>query len=371
MPIRLLTLISTLVDGADVNEKGFSQFTLTVAQLSMFNFRLKSRNITCVHRRHLKPRETPAPIYVGLKLYATVRSNSLIDRLFHLGICISYDRVLSITNAIAFSMLKKYEEEKVFFPSMLRKSLYTVIAKDNIDLNSSSTTIKQQYHEISMTAMQFPANIHIGILQDSSYNFSGGNDSSRIKLTLPSDYVNMKELPFQTNTPLFSPVCTVNFEDISLSNLFDMGIKDELSWLENVSQSEGDSSPSWSKFHANAKVSTLKAQFHCMNIIKDTIQHINPTQIPVDVSDQPVYALSKEVQLRYPSLFGRCQYVCLLDDLHIEHTNLLIHGELIKGSGLEVILEKNNLSTKETFAVVDGNEIKRARYCLQVSLCDI
>ena len=59
----------------------------------------------------------------------------------------------------------------------------------------------------------------------------------------------------------------------------------------------------------------------------------------MDVSDQPVYALSKEVQLRYPSRFGRCQYVCLLGDLHIEHTNLLINGELIKGSGLEVILE--------------------------------
>ena len=66
LPIRLLTLISMLVDGADVNEKGFSQFTLTVAQLIMYNFRLKSRNITCVHRRHQKPRETPAPIYVGL-----------------------------------------------------------------------------------------------------------------------------------------------------------------------------------------------------------------------------------------------------------------------------------------------------------------
>ena len=176
---------------------------------------------------------------------------------------------------------------------------------------------------------------------------------------------------------------TVNFEDISLSNLFDVGITDELSWLENVSQNEGDSSPSWSKFHANAnrqpstdvgliaimplinhKVSTLKAQFHCMNIIKGTIQHKNPTQIPVDVSDQPVYALSKEVHLRYPSLSGRCQYVCLLGDLHIEHTNLLIHGELIKGSGLEVILEKNKLSTKGTSAVVDGNDIKRARYCL-------
>ena len=41
------------------------------------------------------------------------------------------------------------------------------------------------------------------------------------------------------------------------------------------------------------------------------------------------------------------------------------------GSGLEVILEKNNFSIKGTSAVVDGNDIKRARYCLQVSLCVI
>ena len=142
----------------------------------------------------IKPWGTPAPIYVGLKLYATVRSNSLIDRLFHLGICISYDRVLSITNAMSSSMLKKYEEEEeVVFPSMLRKSLYTVIATDNIDLDSSSTMIKQHYHGISMTAMQFPTDIHIGILQDSSYDFSGGTDSSLIKLTLPGGYVNMEE----------------------------------------------------------------------------------------------------------------------------------------------------------------------------------
>ena len=61
----------------------------------------------------------------------------------------------------------------------------------------------------------------------------------------------------------------------------------------------------------------------------------------------------------------------MLGDLHIEHTNLLIHGELIKGSVLEDVLEKNNLSTKGTSAVIDANHIKRARYCLQVSLCVI
>ena len=91
LPIRLLTLISVLVDGTDVNDKGFSQSALAVAQLIMYNFKLKST--TSVQRKHVKSRETPAPIYVGLKLYASVRSKSLIDKLFHLGMCISYDRV--------------------------------------------------------------------------------------------------------------------------------------------------------------------------------------------------------------------------------------------------------------------------------------
>ena len=121
----------------------------------------------------------------------------------------------------------------------------------------------------------------------------------------------------------------------------------------------------------NQKVETLQSQFHCMNIIKNTIHYINPNQVPVDISDQPVYALSKEVQLRYHSVFGSSQYVCVLGDFHIEHTNLLIHGELIKGHGLEAVLEKNNFSTKGTSAVVDATHIKRARYCLQVSLCVI
>ena len=121
----------------------------------------------------------------------------------------------------------------------------------------------------------------------------------------------------------------------------------------------------------NKKVATLKAQFHCMNIIKDTINFINPTQVPIDVSDQPVYALSKEIQLRYPSMFGPDKYVCLLGDLHIEIELLRIHGEIIKGSGLDSILESSNLSTLGTSTIIDVNNNKRASYCLQVTLCAI
>ena len=72
-----------------------------------------------------------------------------------------------------------------------------------------------------------------------------------------------------------------------------------------------------------------------MDVVRKTIRFINPEQVPVDVSDQPVCALSKEVQIRHPSVFGRDKYVCLLGDLHIEQSLLNMHGEIIKGSGLE------------------------------------
>ena len=51
-------------------------------------------------------------------------------------------------------------------------------------------------------------------------------------------------------------------------------------------------------------VHTLKTQYHCMDIAKKTIAFLNPNQTPVDVCDQPVYALTKEIQFRKPELFG-------------------------------------------------------------------
>ena len=50
-------------------------------------------------------------------------------------------------------------------------------------------------------------------------------------------------------------------------------------------------------------VHTLNMQFHCMKINQNTINAVNPGQTPVDVSDQPVYALTKEIQWRFPTEF--------------------------------------------------------------------
>ena len=103
-----------------------------------------------------------------------------------------------------------------------------------------------------------------------------------------------------------------------------------------------------------------------MSIINKTIKFLNENQIPIDVSDHPVYSYSKEVQWRNPTIFGHGKYLCLLRDLHIS-----LHGDLIKRSFLDSALAHTNLSTTDTSTIFDVNDIKRSRYCLQVGICVI
>ena len=144
-----------------------------VSQLIMYQFRKMTGYTTDVvsSRRHPTERETPAPIYVGLKLYATVCCKTVIQRLHSLGISISYDRILYICNNISLNMLKKYEKDGVFVSGNLTRGTFTVIAKDNIDLNARSTKVKHHFHGISMTAMQFPSTERPGFEQQVLYDF--------------------------------------------------------------------------------------------------------------------------------------------------------------------------------------------------------
>ena len=171
------------------------------------------------------------------------------------------------------------------------------------------------------------------------------------KLKLPTDYVTFKEVPCASKSPLFVPVCTSNIDYLTFSHgEFDRSKTQEILWLDNA---ETNACTPWSSFHSkeimetnkcpginalmpmlNKKVSTLDAQYHIMCIVKKLICHINQHQIPIDVSDLPVFTLSKELQLRLPLMFGPDQYICLLGDLHIEQSLLGMHADLIKESGL-------------------------------------
>ena len=70
---------------------------LSIAQLLKFNSVKHARKQTAFSPsiRHSSEQETPLPVYIGLMLHAKTRKRNLADKLSNLGLCISYDRVLS------------------------------------------------------------------------------------------------------------------------------------------------------------------------------------------------------------------------------------------------------------------------------------
>ena len=79
---------------------------------------------------------------------------------------------------------------------------------------------------------------------------------------------------------------------------------------------------------------------------KKTIELLNPGQTPVDVCDQPVFALTWELQQRaFKEKFSPAKYFSLLGGFHIEKFSLEIHGEFVKEQVMTIadlrFLEKN------------------------------
>ena len=88
---------------------------------------------------------------------------------------------------------------------------------------------------------------------------------------------------------------------------YQKAVVEEHGWLQNVNKSDEDSS-SWAKHHSSKQrsnvrmceiqvilplikepVYTLDTQFYCINIIKRTIDALNPGQVAVDVCDQHIF----------------------------------------------------------------------------------
>jgi len=130
---------------------------VSIAQLLKFN----SINHTCmqdisqsVSVRHNSVQETPLPTYIGLMLHAHTRNKKLIDRFYHLGMSIFYDRVLSLSATMGPTVCKQFHREQVVCPPKLHGSVFTTAAVDNIDYNPSSTTSKELFNGTGFSLLQ-------------------------------------------------------------------------------------------------------------------------------------------------------------------------------------------------------------------------
>ena len=74
----------------------------------------------------------------------------------------------------------------------------------------------------------------------------------------------------------------------------------------------------------NESINSLAIVKHCMVVVQRTIQDINPNQVRVITADQPVYALRKQIQWKYPNTFGKDSFPIMMGGLHLEMPMLAV-----------------------------------------------
>ena len=177
-----------ILNGLSLKDQGKreSQACLTIGQGILYNTKKGTSGTDVKKSRHTLEREPPLPIYIGMNVHTLTRSMKLIQQLYHIGISISYDRIMEIEDLIANCICERFAEDGVGYPACLRKLLFTVGALDNLDHNPSSTTSLTSFHGTGISLFQLPT-------------------KSRAEHLLLYHHMEMKNILFLTATRRFQP----------------------------------------------------------------------------------------------------------------------------------------------------------------------
>ena len=131
-----------------------------LTQIILYNHRIQGRRRESSeerHQQHNADKESPFLLYIDLKVFLATRSREIIDILHAQGLCVSYQRILRITQGLGEALLQIFHDDNAEVLRILRTGLFTVAAKYKIDKNSRCTISKSHYHVISMSLFQFPS----------------------------------------------------------------------------------------------------------------------------------------------------------------------------------------------------------------------
>ena len=205
--------------------------------------------------------------------------------------------------------------------------------------------------------------------------------TENLKPSLPESYTNI--LPAKNTKP--EPLNRTG--DILCSNInnlngIDLWIKQLSSFDFNNSQEKEISFAAFfsanSSYAMQKSISTLLPILedsinstamvrHCIEIVRNTINHLNPGQKTVLTADQPVYGLGKQVQWTYQEDYKDVTW--LMGPLHIKMALINAVGYWIQGSGwVEAFAQVNITTAGRIDSFLNGSKVKRTRYAHQLSL---
>lgn len=395
VPPLLLALVSMILEGPSIKDQteDNNPAAITAAQILKFNSVKHKRtrgttSSTCV--RHSVAQETPLPTYIGMMLHAHTRKKELVDRLSHLGLSISYDRVLQLSAQMGNRVCKQFHREQVVCPPKLRGEVFTTAAVDNIDHNPSATTSKDSFHGTGISLIQHPSYTGEGVNRSIVVAGESGDARSKTVAPLPHYYT---DVPPVTSSIKGSPVPAARVESLARGN-FQQQTDEEYQWLGNVKQVLEDNTgtvdnenTSWAAFHASRQppnagficptsllplfmesAHTVAMIRHSMEIVKNAVEHLNPGQTPVITFDQPLFALAKQIQWKWPDSYGEDHIVVMFGGLHIEMAALKTLGDWLKGSGWVQALVQAEIATAGTAdSFLRASHVLRTRRAHQVT----
>ena len=108
---------------------------------------------------------------------------------------------------------------------------------------------------------------------------------------------------------------------------------------------------------------------HGMDVVRQTVEFLNPGQIPVTTFEQPLFALAKFVHWRWPDTHGERVHVVMLGGLHTEMALWSTLGDVLDGSGWTTALTQAEVASSGTAdSYLKAAHLTRTRHAHQVTL---
>ena len=143
---------------------------LSVSQLVVFNSIKQLRTSQpSPNFQHKLDRETPLPLYLGLKVHAVTHSKTLVNILNNLGLCVSYDHVLqiqsNISNRIVSTMRRRrLSDHRICVVICSRLQEWTILTITQLLQQQRILFTELPYHSCNTKQKRSVTLIEIGIL---------------------------------------------------------------------------------------------------------------------------------------------------------------------------------------------------------------
>ena len=342
-PESLRTVVSSLIDGDPASR---SLEKSAICDIIVYNCRNAPRKrLKTMRRSQRTSRETPHFQYVSFKIYKTIPSRGLVDFLHEQGMCMGYQRMRRVLERLTYQSLMYFKANKAMVPLELKDGLFLVGAVDNIDKQARNTS-GSPFHGTTMCLFQqeLPGSPGVTRVKPPLLNVP-----TNFKFELDEIFKLDREMKMPKPTEYFYHANTVNIDNLlDVDDDLKMAHTEEREWLQHVHEQlttlplpDKPINTSCFVFHANKNPVTtppktivaglpvqfespasLEMQRHCIDIVTAVRKVVNPAQtVTVDVKDQPLYALSKILQLT-DQRYGLGFYFVMMGPLHVEQVIL-------------------------------------------------